>query len=408
MYKLYYIFFISVVFCFCSNAPSIFNNSKNPTDTTFSYNPISETQKEYYLQQLYPLYQNVLLNSGFHGGIIIAKNGQIIFEDYRGVYNNNTKALITASTPLHIASVSKTFTAMTVLKLMEEGKINIEQEVKQYIPNFPYSGITIKMLLNHRSGLSNYVYDLDGTVTQTFKKKNRRGKWVTYTRSIKDNSFPNKFLSNDDVLEAIAQRKIKQERMPNTHFKYCNTNYLLLASIVEKVTGVDFPTYMKQNVFDLLGMKNTFVFSIKDSANYNPSYKYNFAPYNIEKLDCTYGDKNIYSTPQDLLLWDKALYNHSFVSASTLQKAYTPYSFERPGIHNYGLGWRLLTYPQFTIPYHNGWWHGNNAVFTRLTKDTATIIVLGNKYNQRIYKAKEFAAIFNHESPMADTTRLEE
>ncbi|MFY8128341.1 MAG: serine hydrolase domain-containing protein [Chitinophagaceae bacterium] len=408
MYKLYYFIFLSVVFCFCSNSPSIFSNEKGTPSSAFLFNPITESQKEYYLQQLYPLYQNVLLNSGFHGGIIIAKNGQIIFEDYRGIYNNTTKALITASTPLHIASVSKTFTAMTILKLMEEGKIDIDNEVKLYIPSFPYTGITVKMLLNHRSGLSNYVYDLDGTVTVTYKKKNRRGKWITYNKTVKDNTIPNKLLSNDDVLMAIAQKKVKQERTPNTHFKYCNTNYLLLASIIEKVTGIDFPTYMKQNVFEPLGMKNTFVFSVKDSANYNPSYKYNFIPYHLEKLDCTYGDKNIYSTPQDILQWDKALYSNSFVSAATLQKAYTPYSFERPGIHNYGLGWRLLTYPQFTIPYHNGWWHGNNAVFTRLTKDTATIIVLGNKYNDKIYKAKEFAAIFNHNSPMADTARLEE
>ena len=407
MYKLYSIFFLLVVFSFCSNSPSIFNKN-NIADSTFSYNPITETQKEHYLQQFYPLYQNVLVNSGFNGGIIIAKNGQIIFEDYRGIYNNTTKALISPSTPLHIASVSKTFTAMTILKLMEEGKINIDNEVSQYITNFPYLGITLKMLLNHRSGLSNYVYDLDGTITQTFKKKNRRGKWIVYTKTVKDNTLHNKLLSNDDVLQAIAQKKVKQEHKPNTHFKYCNTNYLLLASIIEKVTGVDFPTYMKQNVFEPLGMKNTYVFSVKDSANYNPSYKYNFAPYNIEKLDCTYGDKNIYSTPQDLLQWDKALYSNAFVSAATLQMAYTPCSFERAGIHNYGLGWRLLAYPEFTIPYHNGWWHGNNAVFTRLTKDTATIIVLGNRYNQKIYKAKEFAAIFNQSSPMADTARLEE
>lgn len=408
MLKFYYILFLSTVFCFCSNAPSIFNANNSKSSNGFTYNPVTESQKEYYLQQLYPLYQNVLVNSGFNGGIIIAKNGQIIFEDYRGVYNNATKALITASTPLHIASVSKTFTAMTILKLMEEGKINIDNEVASYIANFPYSGISVKMLLNHRSGLSNYVYDLDGTKTEVFKKKNRRGRWITYTRVVKDNSIANKLLTNDDVLQAIAEKKIRQERKPNTYFKYCNTNYLLLASIIEKVTGVDFPTYMKTNVFDPLGMKDTYVFSIKDAPNYNPSYKYNFVPYTIERLDCTYGDKNIYSTPQDLLQWDKALYANSFVSAATLAMAYTPYSFEKPGTHNYGLGWRLLTYPTFIVPYHNGWWHGNNAVFTRLTNDTATIIVLGNKYNEKIYKAKEFAAIFNHNSPMADSAKLEE
>jgi hypothetical protein len=96
-----------------------------------------------------------------------------------------------------------------------------------------------------------------------------------------------------------------------------------------------------------------------------------------------------------MLLWDKALYANKFIKQQTMQLACTPCSNEKPGTHNYGLGWRLFTYPNYTIPYHNGWWHGNNAVFTRLTNDTATIIVLGNRFNNRIYKAKELASIFN-------------
>ena len=125
-----------------------------------------------------------------------------------------------------------------------------------------------------------------------------------------------------------------------------------------------------------------------------PSYKYNFVPYGIEKLDCVYGDKNVYSTPEDLLIWDQALYTNKIISQNTLQIAFTPYSNERPSYHNYGLGFRLYTYPDKIIPYHNGWWHGNNAVFTRMVQDSATIIVLGNKFNSKIYKAKELANIF--------------
>lgn len=373
-----------------------------PTSIT-KYTPLTDAQREHYSQQLWPLYNELLGNHGFSGGIIVAKNGEVVFEDYKGYYNYGKKESLTANSALHIASVSKTFTAMVVLKLMEEGKINVDDNVKTYLPSFPYENITIKMLLNHRSGLPNYVHAMETTVTKTFVRKNKRGKKITYTRTYKTKPNATKLVTNAEVLEFLATKKPAVEALPNRKFNYCNTNYALLALVVEKVTNTDFPTYMKQRVFDSLGMKNTFVFSIKDVPNYIPSYKGNYSPYNLEFLDCVYGDKNVYSTPRDLLAWDDALYNNKFVKQETLQMAYTPYSFERPGTHNYGLGWRLFTYPDKTIPYHNGWWHGNNAVFTRLVTDTATIIVLGNKYNSRIYKAKNLGVVFAKNPSVTDS-----
>jgi CubicO group peptidase (beta-lactamase class C family) len=106
-------------------------------------------------------------------------------------------------------------------------------------------------------------------------------------------------------------------------------------------------------------------------------------------LDITYGDKNIYSTARDLLKWDQALYGGRMFKQSTLDSAFTPYSNERPGIHNYGLGWRMYTLANNkTIIYHNGWWHGNNATFYRLISEGITIIILGNKFNRNIYHVK--------------------
>jgi CubicO group peptidase (beta-lactamase class C family) len=172
----------------------------------------------------------------------------------------------------------------------------------------------------------------------------------------------------------------------------------LLALIVEKVTGQPFPQYMETSLFTPLGMKNTFIFSIKDTANYKPSYQWNSAPIPLEPMDCVYGDKNVYSTPRDMLLWDDALYSNKFVSQSTFQEAIKPTSFERPGTHNYGLGWRLLDLPNNKVVYHNGWWHGNNACFTRFIKDTATIIILGNKFNRAIYSGQKFGVAFNSTS----------
>ncbi|MFY7965661.1 MAG: serine hydrolase domain-containing protein [Chitinophagaceae bacterium] len=391
---------ILVISCGGSNA----TGKKMQHDTT-THQSLTTIQKEYYQQKIEPIYNNLLVNSGFNGGILVAKNGEIVFEDYRGVVNFKTKEIITANSQFHIASVSKTFTAMAVLKLMEEGKVNIEADVKTYLPTFPYNNITVKNLLSHRSGLPNYVHLMEGKITETLRKKNKRGRWVTYQRVVKDTKLKQGLINNEDVLNFFIERRPAVEALPNHRFQYCNTNFALLALIVERVTGIDFPTYMKQNIFDPLGMQNTYVFSINDTSKYTPSYKYNLVPYGIEKLDCVYGDKNIYSTPRDILIWDQALYNNKVVSQNTMQMAYTPYSNERAGTHNYGLGWRLLTLPSYTLPYHNGWWHGNNAVFTRLIKDTATIIVLGNRYNPKIYKAKELAAVF---TTTTDSLQLDE
>lgn len=395
--------FVSFLLFSCNTA----NTTEQKTalhDSVFAYKPISKNQKDYYRQQIEPIYNNLLVNSGFSGGIIVAKNGEIVFEDYKGVINYKTKELVSANSQFHIASVSKTFTAMTVLKLMQQGKINIEADVRTYLPTFPYANISVKNLLSHRSGLPNYVHLMEGKTTESYRKKNKRGRWITYSKVV-TTSVSKALVTNSDVLKFLAEKRPAVEALPNHRFQYCNTNYVLLALIVERVTGQDFPTYIKDSVFMPLGMADSYVFSIKDTAKYVPSYKYNFAPYNLEKLDCVYGDKNVYSTPRDILQWDKALYNNSFVTMETQLLAYTPYSNERAGTHNYGLGWRLFTYPNYTLPYHNGWWHGNNAVFTRLIKDTATIIVLGNRYNKKIYKAKELASVF---TSTTDTLQTEQ
>src|SRR5262249_17852705 len=148
--------------------------------------------------------------------------------------------------------------------------------------------------------------------------------------------------------------------------------------------------------------KDTYVFSIKDTAGYTPSYNYNRSVFKLDKLDCIYGDKNVYTTPRDLLLWDRALYLGTYVSVKTLEQAYQPYSM---GQSNYGLGWHLLLQPPDpTIVYHNGWWHGNNATFKRLIADTATVIILGNKFNKNIWRAGKMSSVFTGH---ADTTVLE-
>ena len=320
-------------------------------------------------------YDSMLDGSGFNGGMIVAKGGNIIFEKYKGFVNIDGKDSINASSSLHIASVSKTFTAMAVLKLQELDKLNIDDSVTHFFPDFNYPGVTLKTLLNHRSGLPNYLYFMEDAG------------WN------KDSVIENK-----DVLQWLISKKemLKNVASPNKRFTYCNTNFALLALIIEKVSGKTYPQFMQENIFDPLGMKNTFVHFKGDNKIRSKSFDWRGREIPDNFLDDVYGDKNIYSTPRDLLIWDRALSDTVFLTAKSLELAYTPYSNEKLGIKNYGLGWRMNNYEDGKkIIFHNGWWHGNNAAFIRVLKDDATIILISNRYARAVYKAKNLVNIFD-------------
>jgi CubicO group peptidase (beta-lactamase class C family) len=357
------------------------DNAKKPNKgKPFPYRPLTATESDGYIKAIEHMYDSLFGKSGFNGSILIAKNGKILFEKYQGYHNLSTKDTIAANTPFHLASVTKPFTAMAVLALYEQGKLELEDSLQRFFPAFPYQGVTVSQLLSHRSGLPNYVY---------FMSKDTA--WNQHEKA-----------SNTDMLNYMIAKHPAPYAKPGKNFSYCNTNYALLALIVEKVTGLSFPTYMKDSVFTPLGMKDTYVFGVADTARYIPSYLNNGRAFDLAAIDCIYGDKNMYSTVRDIWQWEKAMYNNELISEATYQKAITPYSNERPSVHNYGLGWRLMILPDRKMVYHNGWWHGNNTVFTRAINDTATIIILGNKYNRGIYRGFGFSKIFHGHSPEAD------
>ncbi len=390
----------------CGSNPSTEKKEPVKTKKPAPFSAVTPREKEYYNSAIAPLYHSLLLKTGFNGAILLAKNGEIVFEDYHGYINLKTKEPITSHSTFHIASISKTFTAAVILKLMEEGKLNLEDNVEKYLLGFPYSGITIKDLLSHRSGLPKYDHFMDGSISTVVMVRNKKGKMVKRIRTSKAPVQVTGLPSNNDLLQYMIKYRPAPEASPNRRYSYCNTNYAMLALIVEKITNMPFPVYMQENVFKPLGMTSTFVFSIKDTARYIPSYNYNNSPFKLQKLDCIYGDKNVYSNVRDLLLWDKALYFGNFISLKSLDMAFQPYSNESRGFKNYGLGWHLLIKPPDpTIVYHNGWWHGNNAVFKRLVADSATVIILGNKFNRNIWAAGKMSSVFTGH---ADTTRLEE
>lgn len=311
----------------------------------------------------------------FNGCVLVAKNGEVVYEKYSGFRNPVVhKDSISPSTPFHLASVSKTFTAMAIMKLQEEGKLKIEDEVSKYLTGFPLPGVTIKTLLNHRSGIPNYVHYMENLGWDRRKQ-----------------------MTNKDVLDFIIANHSKiQIGPPDRRFSYSNTNYALLALIIEKVTGQTYPEYMRLAFFEPLAMKDTYVFTMADSAKFLQSYFYSGRQYAFDYIDQVYGDKNIYSTPRDILKWDQALYG-DFFTKKTLDSAFTGYSFEKPGINNYGLGWRMFNLKNGKkFVYHNGWWHGNRTAFYRMPDDKATIIAFSNNDFTRVYSCKKIADIFGN------------
>jgi CubicO group peptidase (beta-lactamase class C family) len=363
---------IAVIIIAWSCNTSSGNNTPVTTkkDDSLQYYPptpakLDQQQFRRYYRELSRYFDSTLLRHGFNGGILIAKDGAVIYEKYAGFSDLRTKEPMTDSTMLHIASAGKTFTGMAILRMIQENKLSLNDSLEKFFPAFPYPGVTVKMLLSHRSGLPNYVYFIPNS---NWDKK--------------------QYATNADVLNQLYTEKPKRIFAPGTRFTYSNTNFVLLAMIIEKLSGQAFPDYMRTKIFEPLGMKHTYVFTLKDSLTATQSFQPNGALWQYDCLEGTYGDKNIYTTPQDLLKWDQAFYTDQLINKALLDSAFTPYSLERPSMHNYGLAWRLLMIPNGKkVIYHNGRWHGFNAAFARLTDEKVTIIILGNKYNSRIYTA---------------------
>jgi len=347
-----------VTLCGCT----LFSGENKPaTDDSLNYYPptpgkMDKNQFRNYYREISSIIDSALMNRTFNGAILVAKEGNIIYEKYLGLKDLKTDS-ITTETPFHIASTSKTFTGIAALRLVQEGKLNLNDSLQTFFPGFPYTSVTVKMLLSHRSGLPNYVYFIS-----------------------KSSLAKKKMIFNQDVLDVLMNEKPNADFKAGTRFSYSNTNYVLLAMIIEKISGTTFPEYMQQTIFTPLQMKNSFVFTWNDSARVTMSFSASGNIWQYDNLEGTYGDKNIFSTPRDLLKWDQALYTDQLISKALLDSAFTPYSFERPSIHNYGLGWRMMNLPTGkNIIYHNGRWHGFNSAFARLIDEKAVIIVLGNR-----------------------------
>ncbi|WP_299821532.1 serine hydrolase domain-containing protein [uncultured Pontibacter sp.] len=307
---------------------------------------------------------------GFNGAVLVTKYDQVIYKGAFGYADFQRKDTLRTHTAFQLASVSKQFTAMAIMLLKEQGKLTYEDSVQQHLPQFPYRGITIRQLLTHRSGLPNYTYFSDKL-------------W----------SDRNKAITNDDVLHLMEAHQPQVYYQPGTRFDYSNTGYFLLASIVEKVAGMPFSTYLEQHVFSPLHMNHTFTYnqSIAEKApNVATGHTGGRRKRSPDYLDTVLGDKGIYSTVEDLYKWDQALYTNKLVKQETLREAFTGSRLERKKEEDYGFGWRIRPLDNGdTVVYHGGLWHGYATYLQRNPKDHSALIVLSNVPNGSFRHLKE-------------------
>lgn len=312
-------------------------------------------------------FKSLVYRQRFNGNALIAHNGKVLFSGSFGYANYRKKILLTDSSQFQLGSVSKQFTAVAVMMLKEQGKLAYSDSIQKYFPEFPYHGITVQMLLDHRSGLPNYMY---------------------LCSSVCRNQVD--YIDNMDVVRLLTEYKPSRYFTPNRRFNYSNTNYALLAAIVEKISGMPFSAFMKKNVFGPLKMNHTFIFDKNDTAIAEKvqGYDANYRRSGFDFLDGVAGDKGVYSTISDLLKWDQALYGNTLLKQSTLKEAFKPHG-RWVRNHNYGYGWWLMPFGGDTLTYHDGWWHGFNCAFIRDIKYHNTIIVLSNHVNWCINRSRD-------------------
>lgn len=312
------------------------------------------------------VFSNLRKKVGFNGTVLYAEQGRIIYNKAWGFRNLRKRCdSLQVEDRFQLSSVSKMFTAEAVMILKNEGKIDYDIDIREYIPEFPYEGITARLLLNHRSGLSRY-------------------------ESLADAEWPDRkkpFL-NDDMIEYYAKHQPTPYFKPNNGFNYSNVNYALLASIVERVSGMSFAEFMKVRIFDPLGMNDSYIYEMRPDTLVSAYIEDIVQGYYMDKrrpmqapneyLNGVKGDKIMISNTEDMFKFWTAVDYGLLIPDSIQDEAFKPGSPKsRKRKDNYGFGWRIPSkYPG--CYYHYGWWKAYRSFFIRDDVNDKTIIILTN------------------------------
>ena len=294
----------------------------------------------------------------FHGAVLVAKNKKIVYQNQIGTADFKKKTLLNKESVFQLASVSKQFTAAAIMLLQQRNQLKLTDTVNTYFPNFPYKAVTIKTLLNHTGGLPKYFWIAEH-------------KWQQ-----------KKAPSNNEMMELLTTSNVQRFFKPGRNFDYSNTGYFVLASIVEKISGTSFSYFLKQNIFEPLQMKNSYVYSFEndsirdnqlDGYRLHRGWRHVKIPSTVN--DAIVGDKNVYTTAEDLFKWTQGLNSGNLLTKESLAlmftKGETIYGRKVP----YGFGFRIDTKDKNSI-YHYGKWNGFSTGLTTYLEDDLVVIIL--------------------------------
>jgi CubicO group peptidase (beta-lactamase class C family) len=296
----------------------------------------------------------------FNGSALVAVNGKVIYKGAFGMANMEWNIPNTPDTRFRLGSITKQFTAMLTLQLVEQGKLKLEGKISEYLPDYRQdvgNKVTIHHLLTHTSGIPSY------TSQPGFLENVSRNPY-------KVDEFVKKYASGDLAFE------------PGSKYSYNNSGYFLLGAIVERLTGKPYEQVLKENVFDPVGMKNTgydhhnTILAKRASGYSKTAAGYTNAPY--LDMSIPYAAGSLYSTVEDLYLWDQSLYTDKLLSAQSKALMYKPF------LQDYAYGWAVTnaSFKQNDKPVqiieHGGGINGFTTIIRRFPAEKNLIVLLDN------------------------------
>jgi len=336
----------------------------------------SETKKVHH--KLDSLLKRINKRHDFHGAILVAKNDKIVYQNQIGMADFRKKKPLNKESVFQLASVSKQFTATSIMMLIERNQLQLTDTVSKYFPKFPFKNITIKHLLNHTSGLPKYFW-----VAEHEWNKSKPPSNLEMMKFFETSSTASMFFR------------------PGRNFDYSNTGYFVLASIIEKITEMSYSDFVRINIFERLQMDNSFVYSYKnDPIKENQLQGYRlYRGWRHLKIggtvnDAIVGDKNIYATNEDLHKWIVGLNNGTLISEESLEMMYTKGKTKYGRKVPYGFGFRIDTKNDEKVIYHFGKWNGFSTGLSMYpNKDLVVIILEHTSYKSMGYLNKKIKSI---------------